>query len=248
MWIMKRFLMLMLVLATPLVSFAGEHGNEIIINEIGNGGTRIGTYTGKEYVELLVVKPEGVKLAGWYLTDLASPSAKKNENDGALRFSDREGSVFNQTIPSGTYIVVCLGHAGDTVGTEPMGEDVSLTDGNNRVVVFADSLSKHIDIVQGAFQINGKDNLVLLSAWRKDAAVNMLVWEGSCLWTGCTPLEVPKDMIDNGAIFYFAPGGRNRESFYEVANIVRWASSTYPGDATPGRKNPGVDDRQLRTK
>ena len=23
------------------------------------------------------------------------------------------------------------------------------------------------------------------------------------MWTGCTPLEVPKDMVDNGAIFYF---------------------------------------------
>jgi hypothetical protein len=245
---MKFLLMAALFFSPPLVSIAGEHDNEIIINEIGNGGTKRGMYTGKEYVELLVVKPEGVKLAGWYLTDLASPSAKRLDNEGALRFSDRDGSVFKQTIPSGTYIVVCLGHAGDTVGTEPMGEDVSLTDGNNRVVVFADSLSKHIDIAQGAFQINGKDNLVLLSAWKKNAAVNMLVWEGGCSWTGCTPLEVPKDMIDNGAILYFAPGGKNRESFYEVTNIVRWASSTYPGDATPGRKNPGVDDRQLRTK
>ena len=245
---MKFQLIALLFFSAPLVSIAGGQDNEIIINEIGNGGAKRGTYTGKAYVELLVVKPEGVKLAGWYLTDLASPGAKKLDNEGALRFSDRDGSVFNQTIPSGTYIVVCLGHAGDTVGTEPMGEDVSLADGNNRVVVFADSLSKHIDIVQGAIQINGKDNLVLLSAWRKDAAVNMLVWEGSCMWTGCTPLEVPKDMVDNGAIFYFAPGGRNRESFYEVGNIVRWASSTYPGDATPGRKNPGVDDRQLRIK
>jgi hypothetical protein len=186
---MKFLLMAALAVSGSLVAFAGEHDNEIIINEIGNSGTK-----------------------------------------------------------TGTYIVVCLGHAGDTVGTEPMTEDVSLADGNNRVVVFADSLSQHIEIAQGTFQINGTHNLVLLSAWKKEAAVNMLLWEGGCSWTGCPPLEVPKEMIGNGSILYFAPGGKNRESFYDVANIVRWASSTYPGDATPGRRNPGIDDRQLHTK
>ncbi|MCX6137124.1 MAG: hypothetical protein NTV54_06480 [Ignavibacteriales bacterium] len=245
---MRKIIALFLFLAGSVVVFAGEHENEIIINEIGNSGTKKGAYTGKDYIELLVLKPEGVRLAGWYLTDLASPSSKGKENEGAIRFSAKEGSVFNQIIPQGTYVVVCMGHSGDTVGTDPMKEEVLLTGGKNRIVVFADSLSRHIERTQGNLILNGKDNLVLLGDWKKDAAVNMLVWEGGCSWTGCTPLEVPKEMIDNGAILYFTPGGIDLKSFYHSTEIVRWASSTYPGDATPGKSNPGVDDRILHSK
>ena len=43
---------------------------DVVINEIGNNGTKKKLYTGGDYVELLVVKDGGVKLAGWYLTDL----------------------------------------------------------------------------------------------------------------------------------------------------------------------------------
>lgn len=51
----------LMIYGNPL--FAQKEG-DIIINEIGNSGKK-SLYNGGEYVELLVLKEGGIKLAGW---------------------------------------------------------------------------------------------------------------------------------------------------------------------------------------
>ena len=141
---LKKFLLLAFI---PLF-FAGDAAarteSGVIINEIGNGGAKKGTYTGAEYIELFVTKPEGISIAVWYLTDLSSPDDKPGEKEGSIEFSGGDSSVFRQIIPQGTYIVICLGKRGALYGGSSIAEDVSLTDGNNRIVVFAYDSPTHI--------------------------------------------------------------------------------------------------------
>src|ERR1035437_9634207 len=165
----------LMIYGSPL--FAQKEG-DVIINEIGNSGKK-SLYNGGEYVELLVLKEGGIKLAGWYLTDLTSPTSTTKETEGAIKFSDGSKSVFNQTLPKGTYVLVCLGEKSDKYGTSGMTEDLKTDDGNNKIVVFAYGSPDNIDTAGGKIVLTGKDNLALLSAWDKKKAVDVLTWGGA---------------------------------------------------------------------
>jgi len=214
----------------------------VIINEIGNGGTKKDKYNGGDYIELLVTRPGGMTLAGWYLTDLASPSDSPKESEGFIRFADSDSSVFRQTMPQGTYILICLGTKDDLYGESKMKEDVSLTDGNNRIVVFAYGSPKHIEPKKGKTSLTAGDNIALLSEWRVNAAISIVTWGGRSLWTGCKPTVLPAAMGDNGSIFYFVPKGRKREDdFNNSKDSKLWITTDDVRNATPGRKNPGIE-------
>jgi len=57
---------------------------DIIIKRDRNGGTKISMYTGGDYIELLVLKPEGVKLAGSYLDRFCQSPAEQPKRDGRI--------------------------------------------------------------------------------------------------------------------------------------------------------------------
>lgn len=211
---------------------------DVIINEIANSGTKRAMYTEGEYVELLVVKGEGVKLGGWYLSDLSSPTGTAKENEGSIKFSDNDGSVFQNIIPSGTYILICLGKKDETYGTVVQQEDISLSDGNNRIVIFAYASPQHVTPGEGTMQFTGKDNVVLASAWKKDAAVSAVTWGGSSSWTGCKAAELPLDALENGKIASFVPKDKAELTNTDPTN---WVNTSAAGKATPGSKNNGVE-------
>lgn len=213
----------------------------VIINEIGNAGTKKSMYTGGEYVELLITKPGGVTLAGWSLTDLSSPSGTWKENEGSVKFSESDSSVFRQPIPQGTYLVICLGSKEEPYGGSKLTEDVSLTDGNNRIVVFAYGSPKHVEPKEGRIVFTGKDNLALVSEWKKNAAIDVVTWGSPSSWTGCVPTELSIDMLDNGKITYFVPIGKNAEDFINNTERKSWIATPDADKATPGRNNPGVE-------
>jgi len=215
---------------------------DVRINEIGNSGTRNNTYTGGDFVELLVLKAEGVKLAGWYLTDLSTPTGTAKETEGRVRFSDAEGSVFRQVIPQGTYVLVWLSSKDSVAEVAKQKEDIELNDGNNRITVFAYNSPKHMDGQEGYINLTGKDNLVLLKSWSRDGAVDAVVWGGTSKWTGCKPTELPAEALTNGAVAWFVPRGKTVQGFKESGDPNCWKSSTTATDATPGRTNNNVDD------
>ncbi|MFA7229561.1 MAG: hypothetical protein WC061_11040, partial [Melioribacteraceae bacterium] len=105
---MKQVSLLIISLIFFSIQILAQKEGDVIINEIGNGGTKNSMYTGGDYIELLVLKPEGVKLAGCFLTDLSSPGGTAKETEGFIKFSDKGGSLFNSFLPRGTYILICL--------------------------------------------------------------------------------------------------------------------------------------------
>jgi hypothetical protein len=237
----KFFVLLIVILLWSTNAWAQSEG-DVIINEIGNSGTRKDAYAGGDFVELLVLKPEGVKLAGWYLSDLSTLTGTAKETEGRVRFSDAEGSVFRQVIPQGTYILVWLSSKDSVADVAKQQEDAALNEGNNRIVVFAYNSPKQIDNQQGYINLTGKDNLVLLKSWSRDGAVDAVVWGGTSKWTGCQPTELPIEALANGAVAWFVPRAKTIPDFKDNADPKCWKSSTDATDVTPGRSNKGVDD------
>lgn len=221
---------------------------DVIINEIGNSGTKNDAYAGGDFVELLVLKPEGVKLAGWYLTDLSTLTGTAKETEGRVRFSDAEGSVFRQIIPQGTYILIWLSSKDSVTEVAKQQEDIALNEGNNRIIAFAHNSPKHMDGQEGYINLTGKDNLVLLKSWSRDGAVDAVVWGGTSKWTGCQATELPIEALANGAVAWFVPRAKTIPDFRDNADPKCWKSSAAANDATPGRTNNGVDDSILIPK
>ena len=231
----------LMIYGSPL--FAQKEG-DVIINEIGNSGKK-SLYNGGEYVELLVLKEGGIKLAGWYLTDLTSPTSTTKETEGAIKFSDGSKSVFNKILPKGTYVLVCLGEKSDKYGASEMEEDLKTDDGHNRIVVFAYHSPDNIDTAGGKIVFTGKDNLALLSAWDKKKAVDVVTWGGSSKWEGCSATEFTPEELDNGYIAYFKPANGN---FADNTSPANWVSTSKAADATPGAVNKDVDDSSVHKK
>ena len=231
----------LMIYGNPL--FAQKEG-DIIINEIGNSGKK-SLYNGGEYVELLVLKEGGIKLAGWYLTDMTSPTSTPKETEGVIKFSEGPKSVFNKIIPKGTYVLVCLGEQNDKYGSSEMEEDLKTDDGNNKIVVFAYHSPDNIDTVGGKIVLTGKDNLALLSAWDKKKAIDIVTWGGSSKWEGCAVTELTPEAVDNGYIAYFKPVNGN---FANNTSPANWVSTSKAADATPGAVNKDVDDSSIQKK
>jgi hypothetical protein len=220
-----------------------QSDGDVIINELGNNGGKKKLYTGGDYVELLVVKDGGVKMAGWYFTDLSGPGGTPKETEGYIKFSDKENSVFNNIIPKGTYILICLGDEDEKYGASTVKEDVDLADGNNRIVVFAYNSPNHIEPVEGTIVLTGKDGVALTSAWDKKSAVDVVTWGGKMNWTDCEVSELPLEHLDNGCITYFKAVGGN---FKNNTDVGFWATTTDAKEATPGAVNKDVDDSFLK--
>jgi hypothetical protein len=231
----------LMIYGSPL--FAQKEG-DVIINEVGNNGKK-SLYNGGDYVELLVLKEGGIKLSGWYLTDLTSPTSTTKETEGAIKFSDGSKSVFNNTFPKGTYVLICLGDRSDRYGDSEIAEDLKTDDGNNRIVVFAYSSPDNIDTTGGKIVLTGKDNLALLSGWDKKKAVDVLTWGGATKWEGCSVTELPLEYLDNGHIAYFKPVNGN---FADNNSPANWVSTSKDADATPGAVNRDVDDSSIQKK
>jgi hypothetical protein len=241
---MKKILAIIYFFVTCGISLFAQNNGDVIINEIGNSGKH-SLYNGGEYVELLVLKEGGINLAGWYLTDMTSPTSVAKETEGAVRFSSGPKSVFNKIIPKGTYVLVCLGEKSDKYGASEIEEDVKIDDGNNRIVVFAYYSPDNIDTTGGKIVFTGKDNLALLSAWDKKKAVDIVTWGGASKWEGCPVTELTPEVLDNGYIAYFKPVNGN---FADNTSPASWISTPKAVDATPGAVNKDVDDSALQKK
>lgn len=237
--------LLLTILLFAGTSLLAQKDGDVIINEIGNQGTKKALYTGGDYIELIVLKEDGIKLAGWYLTDLSSTSGTAKETEGSIRFSDKEGSIFNQVFPKGTYVLICLGNPSEKYGSESFDEKTELKDGGNKIVVFTEGSEKHIEKASGTIDFAGKDNLALLSDWNKHSAVDLVTWEGTSSWDGASVTALPLDMVENGEVIYFKNDGKN---FQDNTAASLWISISDANDATPGRTNKDVDDSSLKRK
>jgi len=242
---MRKVASVCMLLLGGIAAGRAQTDGSVIINEIANSGTKTSAYTGGEYVELLVVQAEGVKMAGWYLTDMSNPGSEPKQDEGWIRFSDSPWSVFTRTIPSGTYILICFGEKDMRYGSREIEEDATLDDGNNRLVLFAYGSPEHINRGKGLIGFTGRDNIALLTDWAKDAAVDIVTWEGASMWEGAMVTELPQDMVNNGKIIWFAPYGFQRANFVYNSYPGSWRDSESSRNATPGARNADVIDTAL---
>ncbi|HAP36269.1 MAG TPA: hypothetical protein DCQ28_10125 [Bacteroidetes bacterium] len=245
---MNRLLFTTLLLLISSMNILAQVEGDVIINEIGNNGTKKSMYSGGDFVELLVLKPEGVKLAGWFLTDLSSPSGMAKETEGSIRFSDSPNSVFQKILPQGTTILVWISNKDSVAEIAKNEEVVSLNNGNTSIVVFAYNSPKHFDNHDGIINITGKDNIALLKSMDRRGAVDAIAWEATTKWEGCETTLLPKEMLENGKVAWFVPAGNALDDFKNNTDVKIWKSSENGTDATPGKTNPGVDDSGLRKK
>jgi hypothetical protein len=241
---MKKLLVIISILFIYGAPLLAQKEGDAIINEIGNNGKK-SLYNGADYIELLVLKEGGIKLAGWYLTDLTSTTSPTKETEGSIKFSEGSKSIFNNVIPKGTYVLICLGEKSDKYGSSSMSEDLKTDDGNNKIVVFAYSSPDNIDTTGGKIVLTGKDNLALLSGWDKKKAVDIVTWGGATKWEGCAVTELPLEALDNGFIAYFKPADGN---FTDNTSPSNWISTSKAADATPGAVNEDVDDSSIQKK
>lgn len=239
---MKKIIYSLYLILISQIAFSQSEG-DVIINEIGNSGTKKKLYTGGDFVELIVLKEEGVKLAGWYLTDLSGPGGTPKETEGYIKFSDKEGSIFNEILPKGTYILICLGSDRERYGDKFLDEDVDLSD--NTIVVYAYHSEKHMEPVEGTINLTGKDNIALVSKWDKKSTVDVVTWGGAINWLARDITELQPEALENGMVVYFKP---TTKDFSKNYNPIDWVSTTDLKEITPGKKNPGVDDSWLIKK
>jgi hypothetical protein len=228
-----------LLLATVSLVSAQKAG-DVIINEIGFGNSVEG-----DYVELLVVKPGGVAMAGWFLTDLKSADDTPTGDEGVIKFSDEEGSIFHETIPQGTYILVCLGSKDLKYGGARQEEDVQISDGNNRIVVFADGISPHALPTHGVIQLRDSDNVALVSRWANYGGIDIVAWDERCSWKGDKITEIQLLPDKAPTLAYFVPSERTLEAIGANEDAANWVITQNLKYATPGFCNPSVDDSLL---
>jgi hypothetical protein len=240
----------LILLTAPLLIvssflFAQEKG-DVIINEIGYGGTGQRGYRGGDYVELLVINPAGVQMGGWFLTDLSSTSDVSGVEEGAVRFSDEPGSVFQNLIPQGTYILICLGSRDQLYGNSVQEESVSLDGGRNRIVVFADGQSAHLTPTDGTIRLSDEDNVALLRSWSDEEVAGVVTWKGTSRWKYEHITRLDPGSVE-GQIAYFIPKESTLDGFYDNSDSATWVLTTDVNSSTPGFINPGVDDTILQS-
>ena len=204
----------------------------VIITEIANSINKKALYSGGEYIELQVVS-DGVKLAGWYLTDFPSVGSKASETQGSIFFSDTVNSIFNTPLKKGTIVVVCLGTKEDNYGSGKLVETLSVDKSTSTIVVFPYDGSKSMLPKDGKVVMSGKDNISLLSKWEKKAMVDCVTWGREIKMEGCKPIVLPVEKLENGTVVYLKKGTALDKRF----DAENWVSTTDAANTTPGAEN-----------
>jgi hypothetical protein len=129
--------------------------DDVVINEFVVNPT-----TGKEYVELLVTAPGGVDMQGWTLSDVNTRAATTGGAEGDITLPG--SAAYLSSVPQGTYVVIVA--TTPVANANTLAEDVSLVDGNNRLVLIVGTTSGLT--VDGVFDVETSDNLQLYAGTR----------------------------------------------------------------------------------
>ncbi len=125
---------------------------DVIINEILHGSAY------KDAVELLALKPGGIDLRGWILTDLYSPSATPASAEGTLTLPN---NPFLQNVPRYTRIVLIADAGGTTL---PFSIEDTVAVNDSMIVLLPTTLGGSL-MHNGSsrFSLAVNDNIVLLT-------------------------------------------------------------------------------------
>lgn len=173
-----------LALATLVLGFAfsssqvafAQAEDDVVINEFSVNPT-----TGKEYVELLVVKPGGVNMQGWTLSDVGTRAGATGATEGD--FTLPPAAAYLANVPQGTFVVIVF--TTPTANTNTLTEDTSTTDGNRRLVLLTTTAGVNVG---GTIDNATADNLQLYAGTRAVGTLidQVLVGGNTSYITGAT--------------------------------------------------------------
>ena len=230
---MKVFLLpllLILVFAAPARLLA-QAPNDVIINEF-----LVNPTTGKEYVELLVVKDGGVSLQGYRISDVGTKGGAGGTFEGHLDFP--AVASYLTGLQKGTRIIVVL--ATPVANASPQfTQDTDASD--SLLILFADSLAGGVLKSTNFFDLSTNENIELLTDGSSGATTIDFVGVGtnssSANFTDVTWVQGTTPSSTSGAIQYFRNNvcsGLNNDT-----SAVGWQWNQPLGDQTPGVRNTG---------
>jgi len=185
----------------------------------------------KEWIELLVLKTDGVDLRNWRITDLGGPTASPSATEGVLTFPN---ASYLANIPQWTRIVVVL-RTPDANPNE-FQQDTVATDGT--LVLFTVGIPGGVLDSTRTMDLSLTDNCVLVDgSLTAGTVIDIVSWGGSI--TGWPAGMWSNDLTvsaGNGAYFTNAPdtcSGNNDNG------LSGWLSNVPAANLTPGFINTG---------
>ncbi len=229
--LIKRFCMATVfcmgwVIQSPVFS---QSENDVIINEILHGATY------KDAVELLVIKPGGVDMRGWILTDLFSPTATLSTSEGTLTLPQ---NPFLSNVSQFTRVVLIADAGGATL---PIAVEDTIASGDSTLVLLPVTLGGLL-LHNGTnrFNLASNDNVVLLTGpnLTTGSVIDIMSYGGDISgWTGAAwrnNLSLP-----SGVIAYFTNDSIDGYNNNNGASGKGWNSGIAEANHTLGRINPG---------
>jgi gliding motility-associated-like protein len=228
-----------------MIGFAGKiSAQKLIINEVSNGPSG-----NKEYVELVVVDttvvyscngittPPCIDIRGWIFDDNSGYHGGSGIAPGCMRFSN---DAMWSCVPVGTIILIYYGS--DRNGAIPP-DDVSLTDGNCRIIApdYNTTLFDKNSTTPGANACSYPP-----SGWSAGGNWNntVLANPGDCArivnLSGCEVFSVCWGSDNQNNLIYFSGAGGQRNWYFNSGDPnmqANWSQGNAPGNETPGSAN-----------
>lgn len=223
---MKSIVLKFFLLSFPSLCFAQNLPNDVIINEFIANPT-----VGKEWIELLVVKPGGVDMRNWRITDLGGPTSAPSATEGVLTFPNTN---YLANVPLWTRVVIVLKTPDSNVNT--FVQDTISSD--RTLVLFTVGIPGGVLDSTRTLDLSATDNCVLLDGQlTTGAVVDVVSWGGSI--TGWPPLMWSNNLTvsgGNGAFFKNAPDSCSANNDNGQQG---WVSNVTAANLTPGLINTG---------
>lgn len=225
---MNKFLKLfwIVILVIPALALSQVVPGDVIINEFSVNAS------GKEFVELLVVKPGGVDMRGLRLSDVSTKAGSGMGTEGHLDFPSVS---YLENVPQGTRVVCVLLTPADSANAYV--QDIDHSD--KKLVLFTKALPGGVlDTVQ-VLDLSTNENIVLLGGKLSTSATIDYVAAGTNTSIGGFSDAVwPANLRTSAsnAVNYFtnSTGGG-----FDNNDTTKWVQNAALTNATPGAINLG---------
>jgi hypothetical protein len=232
---MKNFFKLfwIFILVIPGLAFSQIAPGDIIINEFAVN------CSGKEFVELLVVKSGGVDMRGLRLSDVSTKAGAGSTTEGHLDFPDVS---YLQNVPQGTRVVCVLVTPRDSANQHTQDLDPS----DNTLVLFTSALPGGVlDSVANVLDLSTNENIVLLDGKLSNSVTIDYVATGTnTSISGFPDATWPANLrtSTSNRVNYFknspSNGFNNNDTTYWIQNDVM--TNATPGALNIGQVGPGL--------
>lgn len=225
---MNKFLKIfwIFILIIPGLVFSQVVPGDVIINEFSVNSS------GKEFVELLVVKPGGVDMRGLRLSDVGTKAGAGGATEGHLDFPN---VTYLQNVPQGTRIVCVLLTPADS--TNAYTQDFDPAD--KKLVLFTKALPDGVLDTVRVLDLSTNENIVLLDGPLSTSATIDYVAIGTNTSLGAFPDAVwPANLrtSTSNAVNYFT---NSTSGGFDNNDTTKWVQNAPLANATPGAINLG---------